>query len=140
MDSAAWLRALRCVLSAGRLPSWLSKTTIIGFCWPDEGVLPCLVLSLEKLGTAAGVEPAAVRAAAADPAIAAVSEIATPAVPARVHNRAVCMLDLPLRECAAGCRLVGKYVPDFSGGQRRTQWAIQEHLVAISSQRRDRFC
>jgi hypothetical protein len=58
---------------------------------PDERALTWLVLSLEKLGEVGGVEPAAV------PVTAAVRDIATPAAPARVHNRAVCMLCLPLR-------------------------------------------
>jgi hypothetical protein len=61
---------------------------------PDEKVLTWLALSLEKLGEGEAPGVAAV-AAVAVPAIAAARDIATPAPPARVHNRTVCMLDLP---------------------------------------------
>jgi hypothetical protein len=81
---------------AGRLESWLSNTTTMDSCLPDEKALTWPALSLAKLGVGAAPGVAAV-AAVAVPAIAAVRDIATPAAPVRVHHRAVCMRDLLLR-------------------------------------------
>jgi hypothetical protein len=77
------------------LESWLSNTTTMDSCLPDAKALTWPALSLAKLGVGAAPCVATV-AAVAVPAIAAVRDIATPAAPVRVHNRAVCMLDLLL--------------------------------------------
>ncbi len=61
MDAAVVSRACRWVRFAGRLLSWLSNTTTMRSCLPDERALTWLALSLEKLGVtlAWAAEPAA---------------------------------------------------------------------------------
>ena len=91
IDSAAAFRALRWVWLAGRPESWLSNTTTMGSCLPDEKALTWLALSLEKLGEGEAPGVAAV-AAVAVPAIAAASDIATPAPrPGSTIGRFACL-------------------------------------------------
>ena len=50
MDAALAARARRWARFAGRLVSWLSNTTTMRSCLPDERALTWLGLNLEKLG------------------------------------------------------------------------------------------
>src|SRR6516162_7834703 len=64
MDAAAASRACRWAWFAGRLVSWLSNTTTMGSCLPDERAWTWLGLNVAKLGVGPGL---ATLARAAEP-------------------------------------------------------------------------